>query len=111
MLTNCSTTTNDTASGRSARCASWAPFKEAALPAPRVASTRPGTYLSFIGEMWAMPHAVAGMTTAFSATIARTSPTRRSGATSSGTVNVIPSDRTVAPIEMAMPTLKSAASN
>src|SRR6266516_7909184 len=45
MLTSWSTTTTDTASGRSARLASWAAFKDAALPAPRVARTRPGTYL------------------------------------------------------------------
>src|SRR3954451_13892001 len=76
MLTNWSTTTTDTASGRSARPASCAAFNEAALPAPRVASTRPGTYLSPIGDTTAMPQATAGITTAFTMTITITSPTR-----------------------------------
>jgi hypothetical protein len=57
-----------------------------------------------------MPHAAAGITPAFSTTIAATSPTRRSGATSSRTVKVMPSDKTVAPTEMAIPALNSAVS-
>jgi hypothetical protein len=68
MLTSWSTTTTDTASGRSARLASWAAFKDAALPAPRVARTRPGTCLLLIGDTSAVPHAAAGITTAFSTT-------------------------------------------
>ena len=110
MLTSWSTTTTDTASGRSARLASWAAFKDAALPAPRVARTRPGTYLEFIGMISAMPHAAAGITTAFSTTRPMTSTTRCSGATSWPTVKVMPSDSTVAPTEMAMPALNSAVS-
>ena len=55
-----------------------------------------------------MPHAAAGITPAFSTTIAATSTTRCSGATSSRTVKVMPSDSTVAPTEMAMPALNSA---
>ena len=85
-LTSCSTTTTDTASGRSARLASWAAFSDAALPAPMVASTRPGTYLESTGEISARPHATAGITPAFSTTMAMTSTTRCSGATSWPTV-------------------------
>ena len=91
--------------------ASWAAFKDAALPAPSVARTRPGTYLELIGKISAMPHAAAGITAAFSTTIAATSTTRCSGATSSRTVKVMPSDKTVAPTEMAMPALNSAVSS
>jgi len=64
MLTSWSTTTTDTARGRSARRASWAAFKDAALPAPMVARTRPGTYFEFIGDSSAIPHAAAGITRA-----------------------------------------------
>ena len=76
MLTNWSTTTTDTASGRSARPASWAAFNDAALPAPRVARTRPGTYWSPIGDTSAMLQAIAGITTALTITITMTSPAR-----------------------------------
>ena len=90
MSTSWSTTTTDTASGRSVRLASWAAFNDAALPAPRVARTRPGTYLESIGMISAIPHAAAGITPAFSTTMAMTSATRCSGATSSRTVKAGP---------------------
>src|SRR5664279_4959678 len=82
MLTNCSTTTIGTANGRSAFLANCAAFNDAALPAPRVANTRPGTYCSDIGDSSAKPHGAAGITTAFNTTIASTSVTRCNGATS-----------------------------
>jgi hypothetical protein len=59
----------------------------------------------------AIPHAAAGITTAFSTTVAMTSTTRCSGATSWPTLKVMPSDSTVAPTEMAMPVLNSAVSS
>ena len=58
-----------------------------------------------------MPHATAGITPAFSTTMAATSTTRCNGATSSPTVKVMPSDKTVAPTEMAIPALNSAVSS
>src|SRR5260370_1638584 len=76
MLTNWSTTTTDTASGKSARRASWATFKDAALPAPTVARTTPGTYFEPMGDSSPIPHAAAGITTAFSTTLAMTSTAR-----------------------------------
>src|SRR5579859_2106180 len=80
MLTSWRTTTTDTASGRSARLANWAAFRDAALPLPRVARTRPGTYLEPMGVISAMPHATAGITPAFSTTMTMTSTTRCKGA-------------------------------
>src|SRR5204862_5964729 len=73
MLTSWSTTTTDTANGRSDFLANWAAFNDAALPAPRVARTKPGTYWSSIGDIAAMAQAMVGMTTAFNTTIAMTS--------------------------------------
>ncbi len=58
----------------------------------------------------AIPHAAAGITPAFSTTMAMTSATRCSGATSSRTVKLRPSDSTVIPTETAMPTLNNAVS-
>jgi hypothetical protein len=110
-LTNWSTTTSDTASGRSAFFVSCAALIPPAEPAPSVANTSPSTEVSLIGSAAAIPQATAGITTTLSTTIATTSQTRRSGATSSATVNVIPSERTVAPTETTIPALKSAVSS
>ena len=69
ILTSWSTTTTDTASGRSTRRASWAAFSDAALPAPRSGQDQARHVPGGHRDTSAMPHAVAGITNAFSTTM------------------------------------------
>jgi hypothetical protein len=74
---------------------------------PMVARTRPATYFWAMGVTSARPQAAAGITAAFTTTIDTTRTTRRNGATSWRTVKDMPSEATVAPMEIAIPAMTS----